>query len=152
MNPDVVLMDISLSGNDDLEGIDAAKEIRLTTNAKIIFLSSHKSNEISENAEIKAFASGYICKEEHETYTEVIYNAITTTPHENSIKNAVKNILTPAQKYILEGIIDGSVTDDNVDKRSPQTSAGTIKTHRRAIFERLGLKRSEEIRKIFNNW
>jgi CheY-like chemotaxis protein len=69
MRPDVVLMDLNLSG-DDLDGIDAAKEIRLATDAKVLLLTSYEKPDVVIQAAKRAFASGYIFKSQCKTLAD----------------------------------------------------------------------------------
>ena len=61
LKPDIVIMDLNLSGN-ELDGIETAKNIRLKTDAKILLLTSYEKHDVVINASKKAFASGYIFK------------------------------------------------------------------------------------------
>src|SRR5271165_368957 len=61
LRPDIVVLDISLSGPD---GLDILKEIRTTTgNLPVLILSMHDESIYAERA-IRAGANGYIMKQE----------------------------------------------------------------------------------------
>ena len=57
--PDVVLMDIMLKG--DMDGVDAAKEIRERFNVPVVYLTAYSDNNILERAK-KTEPFGYIIK------------------------------------------------------------------------------------------
>ena len=62
--PDIVVMDLNLSGFPAmaLDGVDAAREIRLKTGIKIIILTALEDEDTTLSACKKSFASGYIFK------------------------------------------------------------------------------------------
>ena len=60
-NPDIVLMDLNLSGK-ELDGIETARAIRLSTNARVIILTSYEDHETVIRASTHAFASAYLYK------------------------------------------------------------------------------------------
>ena len=96
--PDIVIMDLNLSGS-ELDGIETAKEIRLTTDAKVLLLTSFEQPEIVLNASKKAFASGYIFKSQCRTLTETVYKTATSaTPQELFIKELILAELTSAER------------------------------------------------------
>ena len=59
--PDIVVMDLNLSGT-ALDGIEAAKEIRVRTGIRVLLLTAYENEDIVLNASKKAFASGFIFK------------------------------------------------------------------------------------------
>ncbi len=59
LKPDLILMDIKLSG--EMDGIDAAKKIMLKTGTPIIFLTGHSNEDFLERAK-QANPLGYILK------------------------------------------------------------------------------------------
>ena len=54
--PDIVLMDLSL-GNSALNGAEAAREIRLQTDSRVIILTSHENYDTVIHASTQALAS-----------------------------------------------------------------------------------------------
>jgi len=155
LQPDIVVMDLSLSNNDldGAEGVEAAKEIRITTDSKIIFLTAHEDSDIMKNASKKVFASGYLCKSQHNQYTDEIYNAATamTTPHKEFIKELVLAQLTHAERSILNGLLDGRIKK-NTSISFIGSSNKTIANQKSSIFNKLGLKNEKELLHIFSNW
>ncbi|HWQ44877.1 MAG TPA: response regulator [Methanosarcina barkeri] len=68
--PDVVLMDIMLKG--DLDGVEAAKEIRERFDVPIVYLTAYSDNNILERAKITE-PFGYIIKpfDEKDLYSSI---------------------------------------------------------------------------------
>ena len=154
LHPDVVLVDLSLSNNDFYgdEGVEAAKTIRLATSAKIVFLSAHEDPDTMKNACSKSFASGYIFKSQHRTYSEEIYNAATaTTPQKEFIKDMALKALTSAEMDVVKGLINGRI-QGNTDTSPNGAKEKTIANQKTKIFEKLGLKNTEELLHVFRNW
>ena len=159
LNPDVVVMDIFLDASSNREyGIEAAKEIRIKTKAKIVFFTvdDEDSNLRREACRI-GFASGYIRKSDYKEYAKEIYNAVTkSTPLKESIIDNVRNLLTDVQNDILTKIIDGTIsgTTDSTNMYS-QKNISKCKT---IIYKKLGLidipekDREKILIKIFRNW
>lgn len=85
LSPDIVLMDLSLSKS-ELDGIEAAREIRIVTAAKILLLTSFEQPEIIIKASKRAFASGYVFKSQCQTLPDIVRKtAISHTPQEQFI-------------------------------------------------------------------
>jgi len=159
LNPNVVVMDIFLDASSNREyGIEAAKEIRIKTKAKVVFFTvdDEDSNLRREACRI-GFASGYIRKSDYKEYAKEIYNAVTkSTPLKESIIDNVRNLLTDTQNDILTKIIDGTIsgTTDNTNMYS-QKNISKCKT---IIYSKLGLidipekDREKTLIKIFRNW
>jgi len=146
LNPDIVIMDLHLAGNWK-DGIEAAKEIRLTTDAKILFLTVLIDTSIMFEANKKAFASGYVFKNQMKHITDTIYDAATIdTPHKLEIQESVRKKLTPTEMLILQSLVEGN---SEVLKYS---AAKTITNHKTRIYRKLGLKSEKELRHVFGNW
>jgi DNA-binding NarL/FixJ family response regulator len=98
--PDLVLMDIGLSG---LNGIQAARKIReLIPAAKILFVSENRSKEIAQEA-LRSGADGYV------------------------VKSDAANELLPAVDSVLRGIpfISASLSD-RLELRTADNSPLTL--------------------------
>lgn len=52
-------MDLNLSC-DELDGVEASREIRLRTNARVVILTAYEDPKIVTQACKRAFASGYV--------------------------------------------------------------------------------------------
>ena len=146
MNPDIVVMDLDLSG-EALEGIDAAKEIRVKTGTKILFLTVYDRYETVITASKKAFASGYIFKSHFQMITDAIYNtAASDTPQKDLIRELILSGLTSAERGVFDRIMKGD------DDEAIHSSASTIANQKTSIFRKLGLKSTKELKTVFGNW
>jgi len=156
LQPDVVLMDLSLTNSDFYgdEGIAAARIIRLATDAKIVFLTAHESPDIMKRACKAAFASGYIFKSQHKTYAEEIYNAATaeTTPQKEFIKQLVLNDLSPAEQAVLDGLVTGRIQGNTDTSSCKGASVKTIANQKTKILKKLELRNERELLHVFWNW
>ena len=146
LNPDIVIMDLYLVGSYN-DGIEAAKEIRIKTEAKILFLTGFVDADIMFEATKKAFASGYVFKSQMNNIADTIYNAATkNTPHKLEIIESVRKELTPTEMLILSSLIEGNSSVLNY------SSLKTITNHKTNIFKKLSLRNEKEVRHVFNNW
>ena len=146
LKPDIVVMDLYLTGS-YYDGIEAAKEIRIKTDAKIIFLTGFENPDIMREANKKAFASGYVFKSQMNHISDIIYDAATkNTPHKLEIQESIRNELTPTELLILNSLIEGN---SNVLNYS---ALKTITNHKTKIYRKLGLKSEKEVLHVFNNW
>lgn len=143
LKPDIVVMDLNLSGS-ELDGIMAAKEIRLTTDAKILLLTSFEQPDIIIDASKKAFASGYVFKSDCQSLADIVYTTTTShTPQEQFIKELLISELTPAEKSLISYLIEGK--DDTLITSSQKT----IANQKTSIFKKLGLKNTAELIRVF---
>jgi len=156
LQPDVVVMDLSLSSSDlnGIEGVEAAKVIRIATDARIVFLTAHEDSDTMKNASKKAFASGYLCKSQHNQYNDEIFNSATsaTTPHKEFIKELVLAQLTYSERSILDGLLDGRIKNNTDTSSLMGSSKKTIANQKSSIFSKLGLKNEKELLHVFGNW
>jgi len=144
--PDIVIMDLYLVGS-CYDGIEAAKEIRIKTDAKILFLTGLVDQHIMFEANKKAFSSGYVFKTQMNHLADTIYDAATKdTPHKLEIQESVRKELTPTEMLILNSLIEGN---DNV---LSYAALKTITNHKTKIYKKLGLKSVKELLHVFNNW
>lgn len=139
--PDIVLMDLSLSEN-CLEGIEAAKEIRLTSNAKVILLTSFEQPEILIEASKKSFASGYVFKSQCQLLPETIRStAAACTPQEQIIRALIISELSAAEQAVLLAILGKNLKIASSEK--------TIANQKTSIFKKLGIKNTRELIHLF---
>jgi len=144
LNPDIVLMDLNLSKS-ELDGIDAAREIRLTTDGRVILLTSFEQPEIIINASKKALASGYVFKSQCQTLTDTIRKtAASHTPEAQFIKELFLQDLSPAERQVLNMMLG--------EDTAIQSSAKTVANQKTSIFKKLGLKNTNELIHILKNW
>jgi len=146
MKPDIVVMDLNLSGN-NLDGIEAAKEIRKITGIKILLLTAYEQKDIIIDASIRAFASGYVLKSQYQTIAQIIYETATSnTPQKEFIKELTLSVLSYAERGVLLDMIN----DTNF--YTSQSSQSTVDNQKTNIYKKLGLKSKKEIIKVFKNW
>lgn len=138
LHPQIVLMDLNLSPGEDLGGVEAAKEIRLATHAKIILLTAIEDPQISIEACKKAFASGYIFKSQFDLIPETIRaTAKGSTPQEDLIKALILSELSAAEKTVLDMILGKDIRLLSSEK--------TIANQKTKIFKKLGVKHGNEL-------
>ena len=143
-SPDIVVMDLNLSGI-ALDGIEAAKEIRIKTGIKVLLLTAYEQTEIILDASSRSFASGYIFKSQFQMMTHIIHRTVTSnTPEKEYIKELVLGKLSPAERRVLEDLIN---QNDNMI-----SSPSTINNQKTSIFKKLGIKNTKELLKVFSNW
>jgi DNA-binding NarL/FixJ family response regulator len=143
LNPDIVLMDLNLSGT-ELDGIEAARQIRISTDAKVILLTAFEQPDISVEASKKSFASGYIFKSQYELIPETIRKtARGHTSQEDFIKALILSELSTAEKSVFQMILGKNVEISSSDK--------TIANQKTQIFKKLGIKHTHELRHIFKD-
>jgi len=143
LKPDIVLMDLNLSGS-ELDGIGAAKEIKLATAAKVLLLTSFEQPDIIISASKKAFASGYVYKSQCQALADTIYKTATSiTPQELFIKELIINELTTAEQGVVKDMAEGVIS---------VSSFSTIANQKTSIFKKLGIKSTDELVKLIKNW
>lgn len=141
MQPDIVLMDLCLSAA-RMDGIDAARQIRLRTDAKIIILTSYEDEDTIHTACKESFASGYIFKSQFSLLTETIrMTASGRTPQESLIHSLILADLTPSEKAVFQ-----SLTGKEIKLLS---SPKTIANQKTALLQKLGLKNVKELLHVF---
>lgn len=138
--PDIVIMDLYLTG--DADGIEAARQIRLRTDAKIIILTAQEEPELVIQASRRSFASGYIFKRHYHMLAETVREtAGGHTPQEYMIRSAILNELTPAERCVFEDMIGNSVKLNSSEK--------TINNQKTKIYQKLGVKNRRDILHLF---
>ena len=152
LNPDVIIMDISLP---DINGIEASRRIKEKgIGSKIILLSMYKYTEIinhSEDVEIEA----YLLKED--TFEDLIYaiNAVlqgnryvssSLLKHKSkssACSQSLPSTLSAREQEITELISEGLTTKEIAQRLC--ISAKTVETHRARIMEKLKVKNVAEL-------
>ena len=146
LSPDIVVMDLNLCG-DALDGIEAAREIRVLTGIRIVLLTAYEEQETIINASRKAFASGYVFKSRFQTIADIIYDSATSnTPEKEMIRELALSRLSSAERGVFEDILKGTGVE------SLYQSPSTISNQKTNIFKKLGLKNTKELLRVFNNW
>lgn len=140
--PDIVLMDLNLSES-KLDGIDAAREIRIATDAKILILTSFDDPETVLSASVEAFASGYVFKYQPALLIQNIRElSHGHTAQEYLIMSAILANLSPAEKMVFQMMMG-----ENIDLMS---SPKTIANQKTGVLKKLGLRTQKELMHIFN--
>ena len=150
LQPDVILMDIAMSG---LNGLEATSRIvKEFPQVRVIILSMHKSEEYVLQA-LRNGARGYLLKDASPSELEL---AIRTVSHgETYLTPAISRqvidsyvrrlapgespseLLTPRQREILQLIAEGLTTKAIADRL--HVSVKTVETHRSQLMERLDI-------------
>ncbi|WP_036944802.1 response regulator transcription factor [Pseudobacteroides cellulosolvens] len=145
---DVVLMDINLSEN-NLDGIEAAKEISDISNTKIIMLTSLKRDDIIIDS-FTAGAMNFVYKEDYQALPDIIRNiSKNTTPYELLIKEYQKlkkeeqlKDLSYCEKQVY------LLMEENKTRRQIQAdldrSENTVKKLIHQVLKKLNVKSSKE--------
>ena len=127
--PDIVLMDLSL-GNSALNGAEAAREIRLQTDSRVIILTSHENYDTVIHASTQALASAYLFKSNFSVLIPTIREtARGVTPQTN------------AERSVLLRILGEDV--------SLHSSSKTISNQQTGILRKLDLPGRRELTHIF---
>jgi DNA-binding NarL/FixJ family response regulator len=151
LQPDVVLMDISMRG---LNGIEATGQIRRACpRVQVIVLSMHVTEEHVAHA-LRAGAVGYILKDAAVEELELALIAVTrgqvymspalSRPMVERLLQSGRgepsalDILTPRQKEILQLIAEGRSTKEIAHLLG--VSIKTVETHRAQLMQRLGIR------------
>lgn len=157
LNPDIVVLDLSLSGPD---GLDVLKEIRMKSgDLPVLILSMHDESIYAERA-LRAGANGYIMKQEA---TEKVLVAIRRILHGDvylserltsamlnqfvhgtaSTKSSPIVNLTDRELEIFRLIGEGHSTRQIADEL--HLSVKTIESHQAHIKEKLALRNAREL-------
>ncbi|MFQ5603482.1 MAG: response regulator [bacterium] len=158
--PDVVLMDIAMTG---LNGLETAERIsRDYPDVKVIMLSMHTNEEYVVQA-LRAGAVGYLVKDAAQTELEIAVKAVargetylspvvskhvidkylnrTQAGSPEKIKESIqpypREKLTLRQREILQLIAEGHTTRQIAEKL--HVSAKTVDTHRTQLMDRLDI-------------
>ncbi len=154
LNPDVIIMDISLP---DINGIEASKKIKQRgINSKIILLSMYKYIEVINNHSEDIQIEAYLLKED--TFEDLIYaiNAVLqgkkyisssllkhkSTDRSQSLLSTTLT-LSAREQEITELISEGLTTKEIAQRLC--ISAKTVETHRARIMEKLKVKNVAEL-------
>ena len=148
LNPDVVLMDISMKETD---GIEVTRKLRLANaSVKILAVSMHNEPQYIKSM-LDSGANGYILKStgrnEMITAIKTIYEGATFLSNEVS-QNLLRGLnaqqtqsnvrLTPREIEVLKMIAEEYTNQEIADALFISTR--TVDTHRRNLLEKLGLK------------
>jgi DNA-binding NarL/FixJ family response regulator len=150
IQPDVVLMDIALPGQNGLETM--TRVTKQFPQVRVIMLSMHANEEYVWQA-IQNGASGYLMKDANSAELVAAITAVargesylspTVSKHVTEyIRRAGQEQssvgrLTPRQREILQLIAQGNTTQQIAQKLT--LSVKTVETHRAQLMERLGIR------------
>ena len=139
--PDIVLMDLNLSAS-NMDGIEAARMIRIQTDAKILILTSFDDPELIQTASVRSFASGYVFKHQPQLLIQNIRElAHGHTGQEYLIMSSIIAKLSPAEKTVFQYMMG-----EDVELRS---SSKTIANQKTGVLKKLGLKSQKDLKHIF---
>ena len=158
LNPDVVVMDISMPS---LNGLESARHLRkLVPHCKIIFLTMHADSTYI-TAAFEAGASGYLLKrsagsELKQAVSTVLAGRQYVTPllHPeddlpgDTLTNRAASFkqLTPRQREVLQLIAEGHSTKDIAILLNISTK--TVEFHKSKVMETLGMHTISELTKF----
>ncbi|NMG31619.1 response regulator [Aromatoleum evansii] len=151
LQPDVVLMDISMK---DLNGLEATALLRKEVpKARVIVLSMHVSEDYVMQA-LRAGAAGYLIKDAAPLELELALQAVmrgetylSPAISKQIVDGYVQRLdaeespqvqLTPRQREILQLIAEGKSTKEIAFRL--EVSVKTVETHRAQLMERLGIR------------
>ena len=144
LKPDIVVMDLNLSGT-ALDGIDAAKEIRVKTGIQVILLTAFENEDIILRASKNAFASGYIFKRQFESIADIVFQTVRSNTVEKTwIKHSLQKELTNAEEAVFKGLIDGDVY------KYSRATPSTIEKQLTSIYKKFDVRCGKDLLKIFN--
>jgi DNA-binding NarL/FixJ family response regulator len=149
--PDVVLMDISMSG---IGGLEATRQIRRDyTGVRVIILSMH-SNEEHVLQALQAGATGYVLKASAPQELEVALRAamcgelyLSPRVSRHVVQGYIRRVdpeagsldlLTPRQRMVLRLIAEGQTNKQIAHLL--KLSVKTIEAHRAQLMQRLGIR------------
>ncbi|MBI3714771.1 MAG: response regulator transcription factor [Betaproteobacteria bacterium] len=149
--PDLVIMDVSMK---ELNGIDAAAQIRAEVPAtRVLILSGHTGEDYVRRA-IRAGVSGYLVKDSAPSDLKLAIEAIMRgevylsprvsqhivsgflDEHVRKGENPL-DVLTARQREILQMIAEGKSTKEIAFQMD--VSPKTVETHRAGLMDRLGI-------------
>lgn len=139
--PDIVLMDLNL-GSSFADGIQASREIRILTNAKVLILTVLDAPEIITQATKKAFASGYVFKNQMDFLVEnILALSRGHTAQEYQIAMTALSDLSKAEMVVFRKLMG--------EKIQLQSSPKTISNQTTQILKKLGLESKAELQHVF---
>jgi two-component system response regulator NreC len=148
---DIVLLDISLSGE---SGLDLLEEMKYKyPNVKFIMLTMHEEIQYVKES-LRKGAMGYLLKESGEKELfEAIYNVGQGKKHyKNKISDLLINdisspvhdqLLTDRERTIVRMVADGKITKEIADELN--ISVRTVETHRSKIMKKLNVSNASEM-------
>ena len=148
LNPDVILMDVSMP---EMDGVEACRQVRGSVpGTKVVMLTMHADQEVLANA-IRAGACGYLVKD---CSTEEIAGAVRmASSGETALSPQLaasmldevrkldmaptreERVVTKREEEVLQLIADGCSTSEVADQM--YISQKTVKNHLASIYQKL---------------
>ncbi len=153
-NPDLILLDINLSGN--YEGFEIANYINKSRKIPFIYLTSYSGKEILDKAK-NTMPMGYIVKpfNERELYSTIeisLFNfskfMLPIELNRDNLNQLVVNPLTQKEFEILKSLYEGKTNQQLAEEQF--VSVNTIKTHIKNVYEKLDTHTRSEVITLLN--
>jgi DNA-binding NarL/FixJ family response regulator len=156
LQPDVVALDISMP---DLNGLEATRQIRRLSPAKILILTIHESEQIATEV-IDAGAQGYVLKADagrtlvdairillagQEFFTERVQALAEGRSERRHADRAItrRSRLSPREREVLHLLAEGKSNKEIASALGIAT--GTTETHRARVMSKLNLHSMSEL-------
>jgi DNA-binding NarL/FixJ family response regulator len=156
LRPDIVVLDISMP---ELNGLEAARQIRRLVPAKILVLTVHESDHVVAEV-LDAGAHGYVLKadagrtlveaigallRDREFFTERVHQVATRRSGPRGAGAAISGAgrLTPRQREVLQLLTEGK-SNKEIGAALDMTTK-TAETHRAHIMTKLNLHSMSEL-------
>ncbi len=137
LQPDIVLMDLSLSSS-GLEGIAASREICRRTDSHVIILTSYENPQTVVDSCVKSMASGYVFKSQFNIIADTIRKTVNGhTPQLYLINSLILAELSPAERAVFDAII--------ANDTYTLSSHKTIANQKTNVYKKLGVKSHGEL-------
>lgn len=156
LQPDVILMDISMPG---MDGLEATRQIKARWPViNVLILTMHRSDEYFFEA-LKAGASGYVLKAAD---TDELVNAVRVVGHGEvflypsmakkllndylrrlDASHKIETLLSDREKEIMQLLVEGYSNKEIAAKLV--VSLSTVHTHRSNLMHKLGLSSQHEL-------
>ncbi|SBV92103.1 conserved hypothetical protein [uncultured Eubacteriales bacterium] len=137
LQPDIVLMDLSLSVS-GLEGVAASREICRRTDAQVIILTAYENPQTVVDSCVKSMASGYVFKSQFNIIADTVRKTLSGhTPELYLINSLILARLSPAERAVFDAILDNDTYASSSHK--------TIANQKTNVYKKLGVKNRGEL-------
>lgn len=140
-HPEIVLMDLHL-GESSMDGTDISREIRITTESKVLILTAYDSPDIVLKAAKAGLASGYLFKSQLYLLADSIRAAVSGyTAQEYLIASSALSCLSGAEMAVFQMMMGKEVPLRSAPK--------TIANQKTRVLKKLGLENQKDLRHVF---